>query len=292
MVAFFDWSYGLSIEETNLENEVVDSALEKKFDKACQILPSLTDKISRKDILYFYGRFKVATEGRPQFKEMPGIFDIKGNAKFSAWVNAYKSCLSKSKAMIEYIDMLESITGINISESTQVNSTTSAIDMKPSRMLYEEEELDENADEDEKMLYEWKKILEENNIEAVEKLLDNDKKDQLLNLWDENLGMGVLHLAADSGRTIICGLLCLNGADVNKRDADGQTPMHIAIECDHEDVATILARHGPNLDIKNNEGKSVYDLLEEKNLRDLTMTIEKIMFSEMKEEDQCKLDQC
>lgn len=290
MVAFYDWNFGLSVNEPETDNEIIDAILEKKFKKACQLLPSIIDKVSSNDSLYFYGRYKCATEGKPLYKNKPNIFDRVGNKKFSAWVDAYKVCLTKSKAMEEYINKIESITGIEISENTVVNNTTLSVDMKPSKMLHEEEdELDENADDNDKLLYEWKKILQSNDINSVEKILDSDRKDLLLNLWDESLKMNALHLAADSGRTLICGLLCLNGIDVNKQDGDGQTPMHIAIECDHEDVALILARHFPNLEIKNNEGKSVYDLLEEKRLRELTMSIEKIMFSEMNEEDQVKL---
>ncbi|CEF68315.1 Acyl-CoA-binding protein, ACBP domain and Ankyrin repeat and FERM/acyl-CoA-binding protein, 3-helical bundle domain and Ankyrin repeat-containing domain-containing protein [Strongyloides ratti] len=291
MVAFYDWSYGLSLEDLEKNDETVDVILMKKFEKACQIVPSIVNKLSNKDSLYFYGRYKCATEGKPLSKNCPSIFDRVGSNKFYAWVNAYKNCLTKSKAMEEYIDRVESITGIKLSENTIVNNTTMSVDMKPSKMLHEEEEeLDENADDNEKLLYEWKKILQNNDIISVEKILDGDKKNLLLDLWDKTLGMSALHLAADSGRAMICGLLCLNGIDVNKKDDEGQTPMHIAIECDHEDVALILARHSPNLEIKNNEGKSVYDLLEEKKLRDLTMSIEKIMFSEMKEEDQIKFD--
>uniref|UniRef100_A0A0N4ZF32 Acyl-CoA-binding domain-containing protein 6 n=1 Tax=Parastrongyloides trichosuri TaxID=131310 RepID=A0A0N4ZF32_PARTI len=287
MTAFYDWSFGLTSGDTPDKEEIVDEELENKFDKACEMLVSVVDDLSNEDKLFFYGRYKCAIDGKPKSSDRPGIFEFSKKTKFHAWVDAYKSCITKSKAINEYIEKLQSITGVVINEKTIVkNATPPAMDMKPSTMMFEADKLNDDADETERMLFEWRRILREDDIEAVEKILDSEDRNKLIELWDASLGMTSLHLAADSGRTIICGLLCLNGADVNKQDNEGQTAMHIAIECDNKDVAIILARHNPNLEIKNNEGKTVYDLLEEKKLKDLTMTIEKIMFAEMKEEDQ------
>ena len=48
----------------------------------------------------------------------------------------------------------------------------------------------------------------------------------------------------------ICGMLLDKGADVNAKQKDGTTPLHIAIQCNHRTVAKLLLESGANIDSK------------------------------------------
>jgi ankyrin repeat protein len=54
------------------------------------------------------------------------------------------------------------------------------------------------------------------------------------------VGRSSLHLAAMNGNTSIVNLLLSNGANIDLADKDGNTPLHLAINCRHEDVTRIL----------------------------------------------------
>ena len=78
---------------------------------------------------------------------------------------------------------------------------------------------------------------ENGNIEAV--------KQHLAAGTDVNLG-GVatpLHPATYSGHKEVVELLIANGANVNTKDK-GWTPLDIAIEFEHSEIADILRKHG------------------------------------------------
>lgn len=60
--------------------------------------------------------------------------------------------------------------------------------------------------------------------------------------------------AAANGSDTGMERLLASGADVNSRDADGNTPLHVAAEYGHYRVARRLVDYGTDLDVRNNQG--------------------------------------
>lgn len=63
-----------------------------------------------------------------------------------------------------------------------------------------------------------------------------------------------LHIAAQNGHFDIVKLLVSRGADVNCMNNGGQTPMHMAVSYDLDDVRDYLLSKGADDTIKNEEG--------------------------------------
>ena len=53
------------------------------------------------------------------------------------------------------------------------------------------------------------------------------------------------------------------GCDINAQDKDGMTALHKSIWCESKDNFKLLVDKGADLDLKDNEGESCRDLVEE-----------------------------
>ena len=53
-----------------------------------------------------------------------------------------------------------------------------------------------------------------------------------------------MHYAANHGHKVIVEPLIANGADVNPKDEDGETPLDWAISRKHPEIADLLRKHG------------------------------------------------
>lgn len=88
-----------------------------------------------------------------------------------------------------------------------------------------------------------------------------------------------LHYAAFAGNSELINLMCQNGADVNQRDADGNTPLHVALFFDPdvtdlsevEMVVTTLLTNGANPHQENSEGETPLKLA---SARGVTQSVE------------------
>ncbi|XP_005089741.1 acyl-CoA-binding protein [Aplysia californica] len=82
--------------------------LETKFKTAADEVTKLTSEPSNEEKLAIYGLFKQGTVGDCN-TERPGMFDMKGKAKWDAW-NALKG-KSKEDAQNEYCSKVEELKG-------------------------------------------------------------------------------------------------------------------------------------------------------------------------------------
>ena len=81
----------------------------------------------------------------------------------------------------------------------------------------------------------------------------------------DNLGRTALHLFILYGHNLDCFRMLMDaGADVNMQDADGNTPLHFALNEEYyECVDMIVKRKELVPDVKNNKGKVPIELLKE-----------------------------
>ncbi|CAE1151750.1 Protein fem-1 homolog B,Protein fem-1 homolog A,Protein fem-1 homolog CG6966,Protein fem-1 homolog C,Protein fem-1 homolog A-B,Protein fem-1 homolog A-A [Acanthosepion pharaonis] len=104
-------------------------------------------------------------------------------------------------------------------------------------------------------------------------------------------GYTLLHLACarettNVGRYPVCNfpspdvvdLLLEVGADVNARDVDGNTPLHLATNNKHcqSDVIKFLLRHSAHLDMRNDEGRTPVQLLRGVAIHDIVSPLDYI----------------
>jgi acyl-CoA-binding protein len=79
-------------------------SLQEQFDSAKDRVSNLKSRPSNEDLLQLYALFKQATAGDASGKR-PGMFDLKGRAKFDAW--AGKKGTGKDDAMQAYVSLVE-----------------------------------------------------------------------------------------------------------------------------------------------------------------------------------------
>ncbi len=76
-------------------------------------------------------------------------------------------------------------------------------------------------------------------------------------------GKTPLHIAVEKNYEDIVRLLLQKNADLNTKDNNGNTPLHIAVKNGNYFVVKELLRAGADKNIKNNEGKTALDIAKE-----------------------------
>jgi len=95
-------------------------------------------------------------------------------------------------------------------------------------------------------------------------------------------GSTLLHIAVFSNVENFVTFLVKEGADVNKKNKDGNTSLHLALSNDN--IAKILLENGANPYIKNNENLCYLDLLDENKREEITHFINSLQ-TEQKSKD-------
>ena len=65
---------------------------------------------------------------------------------------------------------------------------------------------------------------------------------------------------ANRGSYDITSFLLSSGAQINAVDNEGQTPLMLAVICEHEDIIRLLLDSGADVNILNSEGQTVLSL--------------------------------
>lgn len=134
----------------------------------------------------------------------------------------------------------------------------------------------EHTIEPEQLLHELFEVVESRDIK------------QLLQVYAEGVDLNAplpdapgnrtaLHCAIESEDLTslhIVDFLLGNGRTENTPDADGNTPLHLAVEYDVPQCVKLLLNHGANIAAKNNKGKTPLDISGEKNFDDCTELLE------------------
>lgn len=82
--------------------------LSAKFEDAQKRVKQLSKSPSNEDLLELYALYKQATNGDVSGSR-PGMFDLKGRAKFDAWSG--KKGLGRDDAMTKYVALVDRLVG-------------------------------------------------------------------------------------------------------------------------------------------------------------------------------------
>jgi ankyrin repeat protein len=93
------------------------------------------------------------------------------------------------------------------------------------------------------------------NVEEFEFCL---KRGDDLDVQDDD-GRSALHAAAEEGWSYYAEILIQKGADVEKKDKEGDTPLDYAIFYEHQDVEALLTKAGAKKRIDESAKKKMED---------------------------------
>ena len=105
------------------------------------------------------------------------------------------------------------------------------------------------------------------NNELEEEMNLNKVNEDFVNYYkliDKKTGNSFLHLAVIGGYDDFVRYFIEKKADINMKNFDGNTPLHLALKYNNTKIIDILMRNKPKLDIPNNKGEIQFDLFTDK----------------------------
>ncbi|CAG7668725.1 unnamed protein product [Allacma fusca] len=184
-------------------------------------------KLDQGQLLELYGLYKSATIG-PCNEPKPGIFNLKGRAKWDAWKQV--SSLSKEEAQETYFEKVKKFYDWTPDQNDARKSSILGGNAVSTFAKVEDESQDEGKNEP---IFGWAK---DNELDKITSWLSEGND---VNLKDKD-GLSILHWVVDRGHLEACKLLLHYGANLLVADDDGQTPLDYAITCEHENLITFL----------------------------------------------------
>ncbi|CAG2227044.1 Acyl-CoA-binding domain-containing protein 6 [Mytilus edulis] len=229
------------------------------FEGASKYLRHVAGSQNGDNLLYFYARYKQATEGQCNSKK-PGMFDFQGKQKWEAWKRLGDK--PKEMAMLEYISHMTSLypgweAEMDTIDDKQPSGGSSWVSV--STMSNTDPELDNQN----KTVFDWCK---EGDINQMSRILQSENND--INGLDD-AGMTLLHWACDRGLSEMVECLLNKKANIDIQDEDKQTPLHYAVSCEHPKVVQILLSHGADKSLKDSDGLSPSELETSEEIRTL-----------------------
>ena len=180
---------------------------------------------------------------------------------FSLDYESYKDCLNVSnewKGVLNskrYITKRKSIYKIEILEDEKkLCNAAKQGNTDELRMVLASGMVDVNCSQCEVNL-EWTSLhwaAERDHIEVAKLLLESGAE---VNKADD-IGRTPLQVAAFSGHKEVAELLIEHGADPNVNENNGQTPIHVAAMSGHKEVTELLIEHGADPNVVDNHGKT------------------------------------
>ena len=84
--------------------------------------------------------------------------------------------------------------------------------------------------------------------------------------------MSDIHQAAEEGNTNMVRDLIRQGADVNAKNDDGETPLHCAAWEGHQETAQVLLANGADVRARANDGETPLDMAADDAMRQILTT--------------------
>ena len=258
--------------------------LKKEFEEKAEKLRNTNIKLDNNQKLKLYGLYKVATVGKYSEKNKlkAGFFDFSTKYKNEAWEKC--SVFSQEEAMIEYIKYYSELTGekINLDFSqSKPTKSISEISLDVPEGLESQGAYSSTAKDTKQNLEDYLKTAPENIKKfqslkekiysgdiITEEILREFEIENKMNLLDfrDNINQSILHIAVDAINFSCVDSLIKSGYAqdlINEKDNVGMTPLHIgAINFDIH-IYDLMIGLNPNLNIKDNEGKTCKDYLKE-----------------------------
>ncbi|EAX96862.1 ankyrin repeat protein, putative [Trichomonas vaginalis G3] len=92
-------------------------------------------------------------------------------------------------------------------------------------------------------------------LESYNQIIVNNKQDIDINEKDDD-GKTALHIAASHNSKETAKLLISHGININEKDNDGRTALHFAASHNSKETAKLLISHGININEKDNNGQT------------------------------------
>ncbi|KAL8425483.1 hypothetical protein Efla_002604 [Eimeria flavescens] len=245
----------------------------ERFEEACMALESAGSDLPDSSRLELYALYKQAVEGDCE-QEEPFRLKAVAHAKWSAWRS--KKGLASDAAKEAYVRLALDL-GV-LRESSEATSMTGGgrfirsvctvcplssvcefhLQLGPvhSRPVMADKPDGNITSKGDRICC----LAAEGDLDSIKAALAADSS--LVNGTGEGR-MTALHFAADRGFVDIVKLLIASGANLNHADDSGETPLHVAIAADQDEIIAILVDAGADLSIRNNEGLSCAELLEQ-----------------------------
>lgn len=238
---------------SDFEDEV--DLLGEEFLRATKFIERCHDQFEQKELLKFYGFFKQATSGKCSVPK-PGIFNVSGRAKWSAWNELGE--MTKEAAMKGYIHQLSALKPEwDKNDAGEGDGFTPQQASWVSVSTFAREDLDPAAKEEEQTVVDFIKA---GNVEKVKQFLLTPEIGPVINELDDD-GLGLIHWAADRGNVEILRLVIqVPAMNIDLKDSGGQTALHYASSCGNRDCVKLLLDSGADRTIPDEEGETCADV--------------------------------